>query len=253
MSQPPKARIRQSFERAAATYDAAADVQRRICARLAAGMSDAAPARLLDAGCGTGAARGLLQARYPAAEIVALDLSTAMLRRLPGACQRLAGDLEHLPLASASIDLYWSSLALQWCDPTRALGEARRVLRPGGRLALATLGPATFHEMRSAFRDVDAYRHTLHFHDAEQLAALAGAAGFTAVDCASHMETAFYPDLRALLRAVKAVGANQLGAGRRSGLMSRNAFARLAAAWETLRQPDGLPLSYDVILIHAQA
>ena len=38
MSRPPRARIRDSFERAAPTYDAAAAVQRRVCARLAAGL-----------------------------------------------------------------------------------------------------------------------------------------------------------------------------------------------------------------------
>lgn len=253
MHQPPKARVRQSFERAAATYDTAAEIQRRICSRLAAALpASPAPARVLDAGCGTGAAHPLLRALYPAAEIVALDLSTAMLHRLPAACQRLGGDLENLPLNSASIDLYWSSLAVQWCDPARALGEARRVLAPAGQLALATLGPATFHEMRHAFRQVDSYRHTLSFHDADAIAAQLAQAGFGTVDCSSHRETAHYADLRSLLRAVKAVGANQIGDRRRNGLMSRSAFARLEAAWETLREADGLPLSYDVILIHAR-
>ena len=66
----------------------------------------------------------------------------------------LAGDLEQLPLADASLDLYWSSLAIQWCDPLAVFREARRVLRPDGRLAVSTLGPATFHELREAFTAV---------------------------------------------------------------------------------------------------
>ncbi len=247
MTRPSKARVRQSFERAAPTYDSAATVQRHICNHLA----DLLPAtlaveRLLDAGCGTGYAQALLQKRFPAAHALALDLSAGMLQRIAAPCCRLAGDLEHLPLADASIDLYWSSLAVQWCDLTRALAEARRILRPGGQLALASLGPSTFHELRTAFAGIDDYRHTLAFHSEEEVRQLATAAGLVAVDVQNGTEIAHYPDFRTLLRAVKAIGANQLGSGRRTSLMSRAAFARAEAACETLRTPAGLPLTYDV-------
>jgi len=62
MSQPSKQRVRQSFERAAPTYDSAAHIQRRICAHLAAGLPNSLDAKLiLDTGCGTGHALGLLR------------------------------------------------------------------------------------------------------------------------------------------------------------------------------------------------
>jgi malonyl-CoA O-methyltransferase len=252
-NRPPKARVRASFERAAATYDAAAEVQRHICEQLAAALpAGLAPGRLLDAGCGTGYARGLLEKRFPQAAYVGLDLAPAMLLRVaaPGRC--LAGDLEHLPLATASIDLYWSSLAVQWCDLAATLGEARRVLRPAGRLALASLGPETFHELRHAFAGIDQFSHTLGFHSPDEIGQLAAAAGFTETTVARHRETAHYPDFGSLLRAVKAVGANQLGTDRRPGLMSRSTFRQAEAAAEALRTPAGLPLSYDVITLHAR-
>lgn len=251
MTRPSKARVRQSFDRAAPTYDSAADVQRRICAHLGERLPPLAPARLLDAGCGTGHALHALQARFPQAQAIALDLSPAMLQRvtLPGS--RVASDLEHLPLADASLDLYWSSLAVQWCDLALALGEARRVLRPGGRLALATLGPDTFHELRHAFAGVDDYRHTLAFHSAREIGELAGHRGFSAVDVENSPEIAHYTDFKTLLRAVKAIGANQIGSGQRTGLMSRSEFQRTEAAFEQLRTPAGLPLTYDVIYLHA--
>ena len=253
MHKPAKARVRLSFERAAPTYDSAAEVQRRICDRLLAGLPDQPVARLLDAGCGTGYAQALLQARFPAAQAVALDLSPAMLDRIAAPCCRLAGDLEHLPLADASLDLYWSSLAVQWCELALALREARRALKPGGRLALASLGPATFHELRHAFSGVDEYRHTLSFHSPEEIRQIALDAGFAAVDVKKSTEIAYYQDFKSLLKAVKAVGANQVGDGQRRSLMSRAAFARAAAACETLRTPAGLPLTYDVIALYAQA
>ena len=75
----------------------------------------------------------------------------------------LAADIEALPFATQRFDAWWSSLSVQWCDPARVFAEAARVLRPQGRLAVSTLGPATFHELRSAFSTVDRYRHTLPF------------------------------------------------------------------------------------------
>ena len=162
MSTPARHQVRQSFERAAATYDQAAGVQRLACKILAEQLpqSLSATPRLLDAGCGTGYALPLLQAFAPTAEVLALDLAPAMLARAHAATARIQGDLECLPLATACIDLYWSSLAWQWCDPARALAEARRVLRPGGYFLLCSLGPATFTELRQAFAAVDDYPHT---------------------------------------------------------------------------------------------
>ena len=254
MTRPPKARVRQSFERAAATYDAAASVQRLICDRLLNGLPlGAGIQRALDAGCGTGYAQGLLRQRYPAAEFISLDLSAAMLKHIASPCSRIAGDLEHLPLADRCIDLYWSSLAVQWCDLAQALREARRVLRPHGHLVLATLGPSTFHELRTAFSRIDNYQHTLSFHAPAEIETLARQSGFSAVNSKNHQEIAYYPDLRSLLHAVKAVGANQLGSGRRTGLMSRSTLRRVEHAYETLRQPAGLPLTYDIISLHAQS
>lgn len=254
MTKPPKHRIRASFERAAPTYDSAATIQRRICRQLSSGLPESLRvSRLLDAGCGTGFALPLLQQRFPTAHSVALDLSAGMLRQIAAPACRLAGDLEHLPLADGSFDLYWSSLAVQWCDLGQTLAEARRVLRPRGHLALATLGPETFHELRTAFADADDYRHTLHFHGAAEAGWLAASAGLAAVDVQKGRETAWYPDFKSLLRAVKAIGANQIGSGRRPGLMSRAAFARAEAACESLRCANGLPLSYDIIYLHARA
>ena len=253
MTRPSKARVRQSFERAAPTYDSAASVQRHICHHLADCLPAMPPvSRLLDAGCGTGYAQALLQTRFPVAHAVALDLSAGMLQRITAPCCRLAGDLEHLPLADASIDLYWSSLAVQWCDLAKTLAEAWRVLKPGGQLALASLGPATFHELRTAFADVDDYRHTLAFHTPAEIAQIATDAGLVAVDVQKGTEIAHYADFKTLLKAVKAIGANQLGSGRRTSLMSRTTFSRAEMAVETLRTPAGLPLTYDVTYLTAR-
>lgn len=252
MTKPAKQQVRQSFERAAPRYDEVAAVQRRICDRLCQALPTPLPTgAILDAGCGTGYALPALTQHSPNPPL-ALDLSLAMLQRCPGTARRLAGDLEHLPLRDASLALYWSSLAWQWCEAPRVLAEAARTLMPGGHLAIATLGPATFHEVRHAFSGLDTYEHTLAFQGPEALAEAARQAGFVAVDVLTRPEIAHYPDFRTLLRAVKAMGANQLGAGRRRGLMSRQTFALAEARSESTREPQGLPLTYEVIYLHAQ-
>lgn len=256
---PAKQRVRASFDRAAATYDAAARVQRRVCDRLleefdcAFAHDRAAPARILDAGCGTGYGARLLRGQWPKAQLTGIDFSPAMLGHARGEADLCcAADIEALPFPDRRFDLWWSSLAVQWCDRTRVFAEAARVLAPAGRLAVSTLGPSTFAELRAAFAGVDRHRHTLPFDGPEMLAAALAQAGFAAIALRREQHTVHYPDLKTLLRAVKAIGAQQVGAGARPGMMGRAAWQKLEAAYEAQRHPAGLPASYDVILACAR-
>lgn len=61
-------------------------------------------------------------------------------RQKDAADHYLAGDIESLPLATATFDLAWSNLAVQWCgNLSTALRELYRVVRPGGVVAFTTL------------------------------------------------------------------------------------------------------------------
>jgi malonyl-CoA O-methyltransferase len=261
MSNLSKQRIRQSFERAALTYDSAADLQRDTCKALMkelfkfASKNHSAPI-ILDAGCGTGYATQLLLERFPLASLFALDLSQGMINQLKKSTNQtecLVGDLEQLPLADDCVDIYWSSLALQWCDFGRAIQEAKRVLAPQGLLLLSTLGPSTFYELRHAFESVDLHQHTLEFQAPVTLRTIAQSLGFTDLEIAQHQKTVYYPDLKSMLQAVKAIGANTVGNGQRKGLMTASAFNKACIRYESLRTPAGLPLSYDIIHFSAKA
>lgn len=252
MTLPPKELVRASFARAARGYDAAAALQRAVCERLLAGTPAARPDDVLDAGCGTGYGAGLLKRRWPTARVVGVDFATAMLdfaARHADAC--VAADIEGLPFADATFDLWWSSLVVQWCAPASVFAEAFRVLRPAGRLALSTLGGGTFRELREAFTAVDGHPHTIEFTDPDSLTAAARAAGFRGVTTAREEVVAHYPDLRTLLAALKATGANVLGPGRRRGMMGRETWHRLELAYERHRTSQGLPARYDVVILTA--
>jgi SAM-dependent methyltransferase len=94
---------------------------------------------VVDLGCGPGREVEQLAARGLAA--VGVDLSAGMLRlaarRAPG--RVVGGDLRALPLRDGTCDGVWSSYALLHlsdADLAVALGEVRRVLRPGGTAVL---------------------------------------------------------------------------------------------------------------------
>lgn len=256
MAMPPvltRQRVRESFDRAVASYDEAAIVQRQVCQLLLDQFRPSTrPDSILDAGCGTGYGIGLLQQRWPAAEIIAIDFAPAMLaaaRQRTDLC--IAADIEALPCRDASCSIWWSNLTVQWCDPVAVCQEAHRVLRPHGDLALSTLGPATFAELREAFASIDHHRHTISFSEPEAIAGALRRAGFAGVRLHRQTVSQHYPDLASLLRAVKDIGANSVGDGARSGMLGRRAWQRVQAAYERHRSSDGLPARYDVILAYA--
>jgi SAM-dependent methyltransferase len=92
--------------------------------------------RVLDVGCGSGLT--LVLAAERGAEPSGIDISAGLLgvarERLPGADLR-EGDMETLPFADAAFDAVLGVNAFQFAgDPARALREAARVVRPGGRV-----------------------------------------------------------------------------------------------------------------------
>jgi SAM-dependent methyltransferase len=93
--------------------------------------------RVLDLGCGAG--RFVAALREAGADPVGVELAEAALERAranaPGADLRRLADDGSIPLEHASVDLVWCSEVLEHvADTAHLLLEARRVLRPGGRL-----------------------------------------------------------------------------------------------------------------------
>ena len=196
--------MRRHFARAAATYDAAAVLQKEIGTRLAERLDAVklSPRAVLDAGCGTGDAQAELAARYPSARYVGLDVALPMLgaARAKAGLRRSAfarifatfaggrsaneprfacGDIAAMPFVAASFDLVWSNLALQWVgELPAALAEMNRVLAVDGLATFTTFGPDTLKELRAAFSEVDGNVHVSRFVDMHDIGDMLVAAGF---------------------------------------------------------------------------
>lgn len=96
-----------------------------------------AGADVIDVAAGTGIATRQLATR--GARVTAIELSGAMLGELVGAtpgARVVQGSGNALPLKDDCADVITYAQAWHWMDERRALAEARRVLRPGGVLAL---------------------------------------------------------------------------------------------------------------------
>lgn len=243
-----KGTIRRSFNRAAASYDSAATLQRQVCELLMGALPNMAPTAILDAGCGTGYGLDLLARRWPDARLTAVDFAAAMLATAGGG---ICADIEALPFPAGCFDLYWSSLTLQWCNARRVVAEAARTLAPGGCLAISTLGPATLAELRDAFASTDRHRHVLEFSPPETIASACAAAGLAGVAWTTHSVCLHHVNLKALLQDLKALGANQVGRNRRPGLLGRKSWQSVEERYETRREPAGLPATYEVVLCTA--
>ena len=251
-----RARLRASFERASRGYEAAAGLQAQIATELLERLElfRFAPQVVLDLGSGTGRVTGELKRRYPRACVIALDLAPGMLRearrhRWPWRrFERVCGDALGLPLADGSVDLIFSNLMLQWCEPLAvALAEVRRVLRPGGFFALSTLGPDTLHELRSAWAQADGYNHVNRFADMPEVGdALMRAGLMEPVLDVDRIELG-YPDVLSLMHDLKAIGAHNVTAGRPRALAGRSRLARVQQAYESFRRDQRLPATYEVI------
>jgi malonyl-CoA O-methyltransferase len=257
-----KSRMRQSFHRAAKHYDAAAILQRQVREEMLSRLDvvKLQPKVILDAGCGTGHGLSALLKHYSAAQGIALDIAEGMLARSralfpwykfwQSSPRMVCADIESLPLATGSVDMVWSNLAMQWCnDLDAALQEFRRVLRPDGLLMFATLGPDTLKELRAA--SGAEHTHVSRFIDMHDIGDAMTRAGFNAPVLDVMHYTLTYDSVESVMRDLKAIGAHNATAGRPKGLTGKGFLQKLRQGYEGFRQQGKLPATYEVVFVHA--
>jgi malonyl-CoA O-methyltransferase len=263
-----KRQVRNSFERAAASYDRAAVLQREVCDRMLSRLDyiKYAPDVIADIGSGTGYGSRKLLLRYPAARVVAVDIAAAMHSQArppvswwkPWLAVRrnqtsyVCGDMEQMPLKDACVRLVWSNLTLQWCnDLKHTLGGIHRILQTGGLFMFSTFGPDTLKELRQAFRGADGYSHVNRFTDMHDIGDMLVHNGFATPVMDMEYITLTYDDVTSVMRDLKAIGAHNATQGRRRGLTGKTAWQKVINHYEVLRMEGKLPATFEVVYGHA--
>lgn len=148
---------------------------------------------LLDIGCGT----GLFLSRYlsQGGDGIGIDLSRGMVararERLPES-EFLVGTGEALPFRDNTFDAVASLLTFSYIHhPAEMVADVYRILRPGGRFALCTMGKNLFTSMVPALywigekmelRKIGVGDFDEHYYTEEEMEALLGDAGFEGVE-----------------------------------------------------------------------
>lgn len=158
------------------------------------------PCVIADLGAGEGTFAQLLAQR--AERVIAVDNSGKMvefgaeLARTHGISnlEYRLGDLEEVPIEDGAVDVAFLSQALHHAPhPDRAIAEAKRILKPGGRIAVLDLLRHQFAEAREMYADL-----WLGFTELEMQGLLTGA-GFRNVETAIVHRDAEAPHFETML------------------------------------------------------
>lgn len=262
MDDAKRATLKHNFDRAGSTYLHHNELQRQVAARLLeccrahyVGRRRPWPV-LLDMGCGPGVNTVALSAICD--HYLGLDISQGMLREARkqisrgAALQWLQADMDNLAVATESVDVVFSSLATQWsANRTSLMAQLLRVLKPGGRVFIATLVDGTLEPMRSLRQHVDGIpqgnpQPTI----ASWLEIINSLEGLALLELELSTFTVFEQDLLQLLKSIRGVGAGTwVGNEQVETPLSPAKFRAVATAYERFRTTTGLPLRYEVAFL----
>lgn len=254
-----KARIAKQFSRAATTYDAYANLQNQMAIRLI-GMIDAnQTGELVDLGCGTGSAIGLIQQdpRFRSLKLTGIDLADGMvtLARQQTNARIISGDIEQIPLEDKSVQIAFSNTAVQWCDLAKVAQEVQRILRPGGQFVFSTFGPASLTQWREALQQIDRDQNRVHlFPTAEEVHTTLRRSGLEHISMDSEIQHELFSNIDDMMKSVRKIGATYAGSDRKNEYFGRKKYLILREKLNDLRDSSGnFSLSYETIFVSCKA
>ncbi len=252
-----KRKIRQSFAMAADSYDQMARLQKQVALKLVDWCGSPEPGQaVLDVGCGTGFLTEYLAANLQDGQVVALDMALPMLQKtcsrpLLRHCYRVCADAENLPFTGPVFDAIYSSLALQWCQSlTATLQGFKQALKPDGKLFFSTFGPQSLQELKTAWRAVDDKPHVNEFVTLAGLRQALSSAGFKQIEIRRQLYEMAYPDVWALMRELKAIGAHHVDREPGQLLVTRKQMERMIATYPK-QKTGGIIASNEIVFVKA--
>jgi malonyl-CoA O-methyltransferase len=249
------------FSAAAASYDRAAEVQRRVShevIRLLDAVAIVGP--ILEIGCGTGILTARLRERYPDSVLHAVDLSNSMIEQ---AQARLADGHEihwHVGDARswgtpASFQLVTASSVLHWLAPIdRSLQHLASLVCPGGYVALGVMVHGTLAELHEVRRIVAPQKTAAHhLPTAEAVRASLAATSLCLLESRTLTLPTWYCSSEAFLRAIHAQGVTT-GWYDANQMLNRSELMQLIDLYNQRYRIEtkGVCATYEVLLILAR-
>lgn len=211
--QEHKKAIAQRFGEAASVYDQKAQVQKQV-SQAALSMLQKSVCQpvgsALDIGCGTGL--DTVKLLSFAKSVTGCDLSEGMINFAANNNQNTqvnwaVGDAENIPLADNSVDLMYSSMALQWLPDTHLVAqECFRVLSKGGTGVIAVVLQDSLFELRNSWLKLDPTPSVNQFLPGYQWLNAFRRSGFDA-QLEQQVFTTLHRDIFKVLHSMKDVGA----------------------------------------------
>ncbi|WNC66794.1 malonyl-ACP O-methyltransferase BioC [Thalassotalea nanhaiensis] len=245
-----KRQIANTFGNASSSYDGSARLQRFSGELLLSNLPKKSESVVLDLGCGTGYFADVLATQFN--HVIGLDLSKEMLNfsnlNRNDKINWLNADIHSIPLMDNSVDIVFSNLAIQWCDPlTDAFAEIKRILKPDGVFIFSSLLDGTLFELKQSWLSVDTDKHVIDFSKLNDIEKSLHVSGLSISELEQQPVVLDYENVKHLAKELKNLGASKVPKRTRKGLSGKDSWKKMTQAYDGyLTEQGAYPATYQL-------
>lgn len=246
--------LQHDFSKAAKHYDANAKLQLRVLANAVTLASEYWPAgsMIADIGSGTGILDHHVKEQGLKWQITGCDLAAGMCRYAKEKGYRtINADAQKLPFKSNIFDGVFSSLMMQWANnPAEVFKECYDIIKPGRYAVMTTFTKGSLTELQQAFSEIDDKPHTSNFKPMLEWVPYAASAGFAVKKMQEKTIREYYPDTRAIMHAIKAIGAGNKRTDSKTTALTKSQLRTIEQYYrDHFSHDDGLMVTWKILTL----